>query len=66
MMSQMKSDSKRLSVYIDSSLANSLSDYCKERGLTKSAAAERIIREYLYKYFKGKETTLLSEEYSDR
>lgn len=66
MMSQMKSDSKRLNVYIDSFLADSLSDYCKERGLTKSAAAERIIREYLYKYFKGKDTTLCNEEYSDR
>ena len=62
----MKSDSKRLSVYIDSSLANSLSDYCKERGLTKSAAAERILREYLYKYFKRENEFPIRGDYSDR
>lgn len=50
-MSKVKYDSKRMSVYMEPSLVESLNDYCKERGLTKSAAVERIIRDYLYGYF---------------
>ena len=57
-MPRVNQEIKRLNVYIDSSLADSLSDYCKERGLTKSAAAERIIRDYLYRYFTEKKSNL--------
>lgn len=54
-MPRAKQESKRLNVYIEASLADSFCDYCQERGLTKSAAAERIIRDYLYRYFTEKE-----------
>ena len=53
-MPRVKQESKRLNVYIEASLAESFCEYCQERGLTKSAAAERIIRDYLYRYFKEK------------
>ena len=53
-MPRVKQESKRLNVYIEASLVDSFCDYCQERGLTKSAAAERIIRDYLYRYFKEK------------
>ena len=49
---------KRLNVYIEASVVESFCEYCQERGLTKSAAAERIIRDYLYKYFKEKKSNL--------
>ena len=57
-MPRVNQESKRLNVYIEASLADSFCDYCQERGLTKSAAAERIIRDYLYKYFKEKKSNL--------
>ena len=53
-MPRVKQESKRLNVYIEASLVDIFCDYCQERGLTKSAAAERIIRDYLYRYFKEK------------
>ena len=53
-MPRVKQESKRLNVYIEASLVDSFCDYCQERGLTKSAAAELIIRDYLYRYFKEK------------
>lgn len=65
-MTQMKSNSKRLNVYIEASLEDSFCDYCQERGLTKSAAAERIIRDYLYRYFKGKKESQIKGEDSDQ
>lgn len=52
-MPRAKQESKRLNVYIEASVVESFCDYCQERGLTKSAA-ERIIRDYLYRYFKEK------------
>ena len=57
-MPRVKQEIKRLNVYIEASLAESFCEYCQERGLTKSAAAERIIRDYLYKYFKEKKSNL--------
>lgn len=62
-MTQIKSDSKRLNVYIEASVVESFCDYCHERGLTKSAAAERIIRDYLYRYFKGEKESQLNGEH---
>ena len=53
-MHRAKQESKRLNIYIEASLVDSFCEYCQERGLTKSAAAERIIRDYLYRYFKEK------------
>ena len=53
-MPKVTEEIKRLNVYIEASVADSFCDYCQERGLTKSAAAERIIRDYLCKYFKEK------------
>ena len=53
---------KRLNVYIEASVVESFCDYCQERGLTKSAAAERIIRDYLYKYFKEKKSNLETDQ----
>ena len=58
MMHKAKQESKRLNVYIEASLADSLCEYCQERGLTKSAAVERIIRDYLYRYFTEKKSNL--------
>ena len=55
MMPGVNQEIKRLNVYIEASVVESFCEYCQERGLTKSAAAERIIRDYLYKYFKEKE-----------
>ena len=52
MMPRVNQEIKRLNVYIEASVVESFCEYCQERGLTKSAAAERIIRDYLYKYFK--------------
>ena len=57
-MPKSKQESKRLNVYIEASLVDSFCEYCRERGLTKSAAAERIIRDYLYGYFTEKEPNL--------
>ena len=57
-MPRAKQEIKRLNVYIEASVVESFCDYCQERGLTKSAAAERIIRDYLYKYFKEKKSNL--------
>ena len=54
-MPRAKQEIKRLNVYIEASVVDSFCDYCRERGLTKSAAAERIIRDYLYRYFTEKE-----------
>lgn len=53
-MPRVNQEIKRLNVYIEASVVESFCDYCHERGLTKSAAAERIIRDYLYRYFKEK------------
>ena len=61
-MPRVKQESKRLNVYIEASLVDSFCDYCQERGLTKSAAAERIIRDYLYKYFKEKKSNLETDQ----
>ena len=57
-MPRAKQEIKRLNVYIEASVVESFCEYCQERGLTKSAAAERIIRDYLYKYFKEKKSNL--------
>ena len=57
-MPRAKQEIKRLNVYIEASVVESFCDYCQERGLTKSAAAERIIRDYLYRYFTEKKSNL--------
>lgn len=57
-MPRVNQEIKRLNVYIEASLVDSFCDYCQERGLTKSAAAERIIRDYLYRYFTEKKSNL--------
>lgn len=57
-MHRAKQESKRLNIYIEASLVDSFCEYCQERGLTKSAAAERIIRDYLYRYFTEKKSNL--------
>ena len=61
-MPRAKQEIKRLNVYIEASVVESFCDYCQERGLTKSAAAERIIRDYLYKYFKEKKSNLETDQ----
>ena len=58
MMPGVNQEIKRLNVYIEASVVESFCEYCQEIGLTKSAAAERIIRDYLYKYFKEKKSNL--------
>ena len=65
-MHRAKQESKRLNIYIEASLVDSFCEYCQERGLTKSAAAERIIRDYLYRYFKGKKESQIKGECSDQ
>ena len=57
-MHRAKQESKRLNIYIEASLVDSFCEYCQERGLTKSAAAERIIRDYLYRYCTEKKSNL--------
>ena len=57
-MPRMNEEIKRLNVYIEASVVEIFCDYCQERGLTKSAAAERIIRDYLYRYFTEKKSNL--------
>ena len=57
-MPRVNQEIKRLNVYIETSVVENFCDYCQERGLTKSAAAERIIRDYLYRYFTEKKSNL--------
>ena len=66
MMPRVNQEIKRLNVYIEASVVESFCDYCQERGLTKSAAAERIIRDYLYRYFKSKKKSQIKGQYSDQ
>lgn len=53
-MHKPKKDGKSLNCNIDRLLHERLEEYCEEVGQTKTVAVERILKQYLDKYYADK------------
>ena len=54
-MPRPKKDGVNINYYIRRDVKEKLDAYCEEKGQTATLAIERILDEYLTKYFEGKE-----------
>ena len=55
-MSRPKKDGRYFNCYMSSDVLESLEKYCKETGLTKTMAIERILGKYFEGYFGKKKS----------
>lgn len=55
-MAQIKKDAKRLNIKLNREIHEELERFCDESGMTKTAAIEKILAQYLERYFKKPET----------
>lgn len=59
-MPRPKKDAKSLNIKLDSSVHETLEQFCEETGMNKTIAVEKILRQYLVTYFeKSKEERAL-------
>jgi hypothetical protein len=61
-MARPKKEGKHVTMLIDKRIVTMWEQYAKEMGQTKTMAMERIMGEYLEKYFKKKKTRKNMEE----
>lgn len=54
-MARPKKDGVFINYYIEKEIKEMLDKYCEEVGQTNTLAVERILKQYLLEYFKGKE-----------
>lgn len=54
-MAQIKKDAKIINMKLDRSVYDKLDQFCKETGLSKTAATEKILNQYLSDYLKRPE-----------
>ena len=49
-MGQLKKDAKTISMKLDKGIYNKLDQFCEETGLSKTAATEKILDQFLSEY----------------
>ena len=54
-MAQIRKDSKIVNMKLDRSVYDKLEQFCDETGLSKTAATEKILGQYLSDYFEKPE-----------
>lgn len=54
-MAQIKKDAKIINMKIEKSIYAKLDQFCEETGLSKTAATEKILEQYLNDYLKQPE-----------
>ncbi len=54
-MAQIRKDSKIVNMKLDRSVYDKLEQFCDETGLSKTAATEKILDQYLSDYFEKPE-----------
>ena len=50
-MAQIKKDAKLLNIKLDRTIHEQLDQFCKESGMTKTMATERILARFFEEYF---------------
>lgn len=54
-MAREKKDAKLLNIKLDREIHEQLERFCEETGMSKTTATEKILAQYLEKYFKKPE-----------
>ncbi len=54
-MARERKDAKLLNIKLDREVHEQLEQFCRESGMTKTMATEKILRKYLCEYFRRPE-----------